>query len=326
MRVYTKVVLNMEDFSVVDEEFYEYSGDTAECKSGGAGGGSPTGTIAYPAYMQTAHNDWLNHTAADTMVYSVVDLMNAAMSGQSPFSGFTTVDVDDAFLGPNKILTNYIGPYDKLHDFSCFDVEAKYNEYITDDNALIAAAVDAESDLMDDEINSRILPKFQAGMLDINAVNSSAFVIGEALIWDSKNKALAKFSSGLRIDRLNGQAEIALKRIQVKSEFHRIITTIAAELARLYIAARHDIDSLYTELAAKDRLFDLNIYQYGVNVMSSIAGSAVSPPDPGSNKSGLGGALSGALAGAAMGAMIPGAGPIGAIAGGVLGLAGGIFG
>ena len=326
MKIYRKVVLDIDSFSTLYEDSYNYTEEVSECKSGGAGGGtSPAGTVAYPAYMQTAHNDWLNHTAADTMTYSVVDLMNAAMSGPSPYAGFATVDVDSVFLAPYKTVSNYIGPYDRLYDFSCFDVEAKYAEYITDDNARITAAVSAESDLLDDEINSKVLPRFQAGMLDINAVQTSAFTIGEALIWDAKVKQLAKFDAGIRIDRMNSQSDIALKRIGAMVDFFRLTISLSTEISRLYIASRHDIDSLYTELSAKDRLFDLGIYQYGVNVMSSIAGSAVSPPDTGSNKSGLGGALSGALSGAAMGNMLlPGG--WGAAAGGVVGFAAGLFG
>ena len=113
-------------------------------------------------------------------------------------------------------------------------------------------------------------------------------------------------------------------------EFFRLTATLSTELTRIYTAARHDIDSLYSEIAAKDRLFDLNIFQYGVNVMSSISGSAVSPPDPGSAKSGLGGALSGALAGGATGAMLgsafPGVGTVaGAGVGAAVGLAGGLL-
>jgi hypothetical protein len=324
MKIYRSITVSIDDFSTISEDSYEYSGAVEECKSGGAGGGSaPAGTVAYPDYMQTAHNDWLNHTAADTMTYSVVDLMNSAMSGASPYSGFTTVDVDAVFLAPYKTVSNYIGPYDRLADFSCFDVEAKYNEYITDDNARITAVVTAESDLLDDEINSKILPRFQAGMLDVNAVQTSAFTIGEALIWDGKAKQIAKFDAALRLDRLNSQSEIALKRISTYLEWARLSMATSIELSRIYVASRHDIDSLYTELAAKDRLFDLGIYQYGVNVMSSIAGSAVSPPDTGSNKSGLGGALSGALSGAAAGNMVlPGG--WGAAIGGVMGFAAGL--
>lgn len=305
MKVHTKVVIDMNSLEVIEDEFFEYKGPVALAKSGGAGGGSPSGTIAYPAYMQTAHGEWLNHTAADVMLYSITDLMNEAMTGPSPYSGFVTIDVDNAFLGPNKGVVNYIGPYDKLADFSCFDIEAKYAQYVSDDTLVIDAAIVAESALQNDEIDSKVLPRFQAGMLDINAVQSSAFVLGEALIHDAKDKILAKFSAQTRLDAISKSADISMRRMQIALEYHRLRISMSIELARIYATSRKDVDGLYAEIGAKDRLFDLSIYQYGVNVMSSIAGSAVSPPDT-ATRGNEAGALSGALMGAAIGAQVGG--------------------
>lgn len=323
MRVYSKVVLDIDTGLILEEESYEYHGQVAECKSGGAGGGSPAGTIVYPAHMTTAHQAWLDHTGSDTIASSVTDLMNEAMSGPSPFSGFETVDVDAAFLGPYKTVSNYVGPFDRLQDLSCFNVEAKYDEYVNDEDAKVTAAVQAHSDLLDNELLENDLPRFKAGLADFNAVQASNFISGEALIWDSKAKRLAKFDAGLRVEMITRQSEIAIRRIGVFIEFGKILTSLATEITRIYIAARHDIDTLYSEIAAKDKLFDLNVYQYGVNVMSSIAGSAVSPPDPGSNKTGMGGPLSGALAGASIGAQT--SNPYGVVIGAVLGAVAGTF-
>ena len=326
MKVYTKVVMDMDSFQTLEEESFEYEGPIALAKSGGAGGGSPSGTIAYPAYMQTTHGEWLNHTASDVILYSITDLMNEAMTGPSPYSGFVTVDVDNAFLGPNKGPVNYIGPYDKLQDFSCFDLESKFAQFVSDDTSVINAAIAAESALQNDEIDSKVLPRFQAGMLDINAVQSSTFVIGTALIQDGKNKILAKFSAATRLDAISKSAEVSMRRIQLALEYHRLRTTISIELARIYTTTKRDIDGLYAEVSAKDRLFDLSIYQYGVNVMSSIAGSAVSPPDTGT-RGDAASPLSGALMGAGMGATMFPANPALGAAGGAIfgGIAGAIY-
>lgn len=309
----------MQTLEVIEEDFHEYQGPVDLCKSGGAGGGSP-GSTAYPAYMQATHNQWLDNTGTDAMVYSITALMNIAMSGPSPFAGFPIVNVDQSFLGQYGDLSSYISPYERLTDLGCLNVDDMFNSYITDDGVIIANLIQAESDLMDDEVLTKIMPKFHAGMIDANAVQSSSFVLGEALIWGQKIKALAKSDAEIRRERLVSGQDIALKRTQLSIEYNRLLVTISIEAARIYTAARHDVDGFTAELAAKDRLFDLSIYQYGVNVMSSLHGSAVSPPDPGSGKSGFGGAISGAMSGAAMGYMVSGS-VFGAAIGGAVGLA-----
>jgi hypothetical protein len=320
MKVYTRVVIDMDTLETLEEESFEYRGPVAECKSGGAGGG--TGGASYPDHMVKVHTDWLNKDGTKKVSNSVVDLMNTAMSGDSPFTNFSTVNVDDVFLGKNVTVTSFVSPYSRLSDLGCFNIEGKYAEYLTDDDADIAAAITAESNLIDDEIYQKQLPAFQAGLDDINAVQSSSFILGEALIWDGKNKAMARVSSALRIERLNSRAEISLKRIGAYIEWSRLVTASSIEIARIYTAARHDVDGLTVEIGARDKLFDLTIYQYGVNVMSSITGSAIANADPGPGKSGLGGPLSAALSGASVGAMIPGATPATAGIGAAIGLAG----
>jgi hypothetical protein len=332
MKIYSKIVIAMDTLEVISEESYDYQGPVVECKSGGAGGGSPAGSLAYPAYMQEAHANWLNGGtgaslgARDVLSISVAGAMNAAMQGDSPFKGFEVVDTNKAFLGQYKTLSSYVSPYERIADLGCFNPDGAFADYITDDNAKITAAIVAESDALDTEIMTKIMPKFHAGMVEANAVASDAFVLGEALIWGMKVQAIAKSDAVIRLDRLNSQADIALKRVGVNLEFRRLTASLSAEITRMYTAARHDIDGFTAELAAKDKLFDLTVFQYGTNVMSSIHGSAISPPDPGSGKTGTGGALSGALSGAALGAMygstVPGIGTaVGAVGGAVLGLA-----
>ena len=58
---------------------------------GAGGGGGGTGTVAYPAYMQTIHNDWLDNTGVDTISSSVTDVMDAAL-GNSPFAAAAAYD------------------------------------------------------------------------------------------------------------------------------------------------------------------------------------------------------------------------------------------
>ena len=81
-----------------------------------------------------------------------------------------------------------------------------------------------------------------------------------------------------------------------------------------------DTDLKYDEA---DATWDLEVFQYGCNVLASIGGGVASPKgskQPSTSQSMIGGALSGAAAGGMIGGLP------GALIGGVLGAAGGLLG
>ena len=83
----------------------------------------------------------------------------------------------------------------------------------------IAAAVSAYGDRLDDRITSEVLPRFEAGMRDINAVQSSAFVIGRAIIEGMADRDVANFDAELtnkaymQRDNLLGQAHMQIDKL-----------------------------------------------------------------------------------------------------------------
>lgn len=311
----------MASMQVVEDEFYAYDGELAECKGGGS-----SGKTDYPAYMKYTHGNWMIGTSVtdgtgtgDSMTYSVVDLMNTAMGGSSPYSGFTTASPETTFFGTGGASTDYTAPFDLLQLLYSFNPETAYDGYLTDDTAEIDAMIAAHSAAMEDEVLTNTLPRFKASMNTSSATEGSAFVVGQALIWNGKQKKVDEFAAKARYDRLSQGADLALRRVAMKAEFLRTAAHMATDMTRLYLAARHEKDASTLEAAEKDALWDLSIYQYGTQVMASISGSATSH---GTKSSSGGAALSGALAGAATGAMAFPANPaMGAAGGAAIGLA-----
>jgi hypothetical protein len=78
------------------------------------------------------------------------------------------------------------------------------------EEADILADVAAFADVLDDEINTKVLPEYRRGMQDINAVVSSAFPIGEAIIWAFRDRDVAKHNSALRLAAAGKNADILL--------------------------------------------------------------------------------------------------------------------
>jgi len=85
--------------------------------------------------------------------------------------------------------------------------------------AQISAATTAYGNRLDDRITSEVLPRFQAGMRDINAVQSSAFVIGRAIIEGMADRDVANFDADLTYkaflqrDNLLGQAHMQIDKL-----------------------------------------------------------------------------------------------------------------
>ena len=288
-----------------------------------SGGGGSSGKVDFPDHMKVAHKDWLDDTGTDNMTFSIVDLMNTAMTGNSPYNGYAPKEPDAAFFESGNTLANYRTPYELLSCFDQWGIDAAFDTYMADDASYITAAIAAYSDSLDDEVNTTLLPKFKAGMANINATMASTFVIGAAQIWDSKGKKVAETEANIRLQRLQQGAEISLKRIGALVDWRRTITSMSAELARLYLAASFERDNNYYEKLHKDATWDMEMYSYGTQVMACISGTASTVNTP-QKASALGGAISGALSGAAAGAMV--GGPVGAAIGGALGLAGSLFG
>ena len=178
---------------------------------GGSGGGGSAGEVDYPAYMEAFQGSILDHGGADTITSSTIDLINAAL-GNSPFAaamaydplarvtmmGQTIIDfVSDALADvDDDLLATYYAKAAALIDGDLawptiqamtrinaldpnvvdtyLDAIANIDTNLGDDTD-IDADVAAFADRLDLEITSKVLPRFEGGMRDINAVVSSAF-------------------------------------------------------------------------------------------------------------------------------------------------------
>jgi hypothetical protein len=87
------------------------------------------------------------------------------------------------------------------------------------DESEVDASTNAQRAIVSDQLTADILPRFQAGMRDINAVQSSAFVIGRAVIEGMGQRDVTKFDSDLRYkaflqrDNLLGQAHMQIDKL-----------------------------------------------------------------------------------------------------------------
>ena len=271
--------------------------------SGGGGSGGGTYTMRYASYIEDRHKVFLN----DTYTY------RRSVISDNPYNDFTAVPVDAGFFGTGYILASFPSLFDLYGKFVAgLDIDALWEELLESSTESPAAAnlVKAESALLDDELDTSLLPKFMTGMRDLNATMSSTFIVGKALLLDTKQKAVAKFSAELKW-KLVG---VAQDRYKAHLAWNMEVANSYSNLFKTYFAIKEGITRLNYDLEAKDSLWPLTVMDYERANLGALQGAM---KQSGEESSSGGNILGGALSGAAAGGMV--AGPWGALGGAMLG-------
>jgi hypothetical protein len=300
---------------------------------GGSSGGGSSGKVDYPDYMKDWHGRVLDDSGTDSLSTSITAVMDAAL-GNSPWAAYTAYDPDADIAAYEAAVSDYatiLAGIDYTVDWASFyaqavaTIDAAADDIVDDD-------VDAYADTLDDELTTKVLPRFRAGMRDVNAVVSSAFVIGQAVIEGFRDRDVARHASKLRValvtganssylEAVNQMTNLMINRLNYEDSYAKLMI----EANRIKIVAKKEESELNSRYDESDALWDLEVFKYGGNMLASIAGAAVNEgvEGPSTGASMIGGALSGAAAGAMIAGASKGAiaGPVGAIIGGVLGAA-----
>jgi len=144
--------------------------------------------------------------------------VQAAMS----IGSLTNLTVSDA-----SVLDKSVGDAGAVGDISVSDVSVLDKsvgdadvvsdaDEITD--AEIILDVDAFADQLDDEIVSKVLPRFEGGMRNINSVMSSAFAVGRSIIEGFRDREVAKHNSGLRVNAALKNADVDMANMQKNAQ------------------------------------------------------------------------------------------------------------
>lgn len=337
--------------------------------SSGGGGDTyppnPNHIIQYADYVQTWHQTGLSQT------YS---LWNSAMAYNPYQYWLTPYDPDadiDAMLAAlnaycNVLLNFHNGSLDVAVVAAAFDYAKGIQTFVPQTNLLahlsgVQATLDAElltTDEIDESVNQyseqlqadieeKVIPQFEAGMRDINAVMSSSFLIGEALIYAEKDRNVAKYRADLLLSQwsdrnkalvniahqltemdmkvLSGDlqfAEMAGKFWIQGVEYKRLITDKIIDVLRMKIVAKKEESDEQLRRYVEYEKWPIALSQYFGSMLGSAGGGhAVPEGTGGGGGSSISSVLGGVMAGASVGALFNSetGGAWGSIAGGVLG-------
>lgn len=288
--------------------------------SGGGGGGGGENIVRYAPYIESKHSTFLNTSE------SYGNSLRPASA--SPYSNYTELDFADAFYGSGYAISSFPSLYDMFGKFMAgLDIEALFDQVLNDvqNASTIQAAVVAHRDLLDDDIEQTILPRFQEGMRDINAVMSSSFVIGKGIIENARVKKLAEFDADLRYKLIPVASEIFAKHLA----WNQGVIGTYLSVMQLVIQTKFDSDGRNYEMLAKDKLWPFTVLEQERANLGALQGAMSSTAGQTGVSTGakvLGGALSGAAAGASIGSVVPGIGTaVGAAGGAIVGGLSGLF-
>lgn len=280
--------------------------------------------VRYAPYLERAHK-WIlnddNDVAPNTTAFT---LFNDAL-GKSPYDQMDIHNPDEGMFGYKEDgetlwhISNFPSVYDLFGKFMagldvCSLWHKLYEEVVH--GPAVNDAISAHSAVLKDEIDGTVMPSFLAGMRDINAINSSSFIVGKALIYDGHIKRVNEFAGNARLKMI----EVATQMWSKHLEWNSNVVKMYGTLFELYYNTRHQTDARTAEYLVKHQLWNLNLLDYTRSILGALNGAPAASTGGGSGPSQTQQAVGGALSGAATGAMV--GGPWGAAIGGVIGLAG----
>jgi hypothetical protein len=289
---------------------------------GSSGGGGGTGAVDYPDYMEVFHSNMLGGSdPAGTLTVShhyLTEAIDVAMHA-NPYTGVSAYNPDTPVASMQTAIADVVTLVTMAGVTSFSTFLSAIHAAI--DSTVIASSVASYSSVLQDELDTVAIPKFEAGMRDINAVMSSAFVIGRAILQDSKSKQVAKYTADLETHKISSVFDIAMKILDER----RLLAHLRVEAYRMQVAAKKEEADENMRIDVAESKWEFDVWQLSGNILASIGGARGNPSTAQENApSAIGGAMSGAAAGALIGSQIaPGIGTaIGAAAGGIAGIFG----
>jgi hypothetical protein len=284
---------------------------------------SVSGEVDFPAYMKIVHADWIANTdgdgnSPDKLLSSVTDIMNDALTN-NPLSGLAAFPASPSLVSI-------------LNELTAFKTIVDSMSAITDWNSAINAAasnnvaINAYEAILDDQVETNALPKFNAGMRNINAVQTSAFTIGQSLIYAFKQRDVAKFQADVTM----GGTKQIISMMNDRVNAGKALLSATIEAYRIKIVAEKEETDENIQLSERRAKWKLDVFQTGANLLASITGAAAALPGESrssTTRTAIGGALSGAALGSMIGGMVGGenSNTIGAGLGAAAGLAASFF-
>lgn len=328
-------------------------------------GGGAAGKISYPEYISIAHGQLLNHDADDEPDRSIVQVLNDTILN-NPFIGEMAFNPDDELERAYTAITTMrtlVNAIDPTGDYSTalLAMSASVDQVINDDyitgpvptisidDSTLDADTTAFAAIQTQLLENTVLPPWKAGMHNINAVTSSAFVIGEAIIRAMNQQDIAKYSSGVRTQIVAKNAEfnadflkqredskvkfnvqrnemirsitdVTMNMLMQSIAFNNELTMRGIQYAQVHIASKFDEKESELLIEESEAKWEMDLFQPVASFIGAMSsgGGVGAPKKPSRAVSVISSTIGTAATGASIGASVA--------AGTAAGSSGGIYG
>jgi hypothetical protein len=225
-----------------------------------------TTVMRYAPYVEEHHNIFLDAMTAQREVAIAV----------SPFASYTFDVIDEDFFGVGYLVSSFASLHDMFGKFMAgLDIETLWNAAVT---AVLTPSevqdhINAQKEILDAQVILKTLPNFQHKMRDINAVMSSSFVVGTAMIEDKKIKDLGVICT----EAIAQLIPTAQKQWKDALDWNKGLITTYAKLMRDYFSSRMTTDEAHYKMKTDDLLWPFTVLDYerkGLKALSPVTKQA----------------------------------------------------
>jgi hypothetical protein len=247
-----------------------------------SGGSHGSGKVEYPKFI----DDMAQATFGTAPAYGVDGLASwvSAHEDDNPYEDIDAYDPTQALGRMVEAVisfSNYVEDIDHLGDYSGIldTAEAKANESdsILSDSAISEAV--SQFAARERQQHNLSLSRFESGMAEINAVQSSSFVLGREMLEEEFTRKVADFDAQLTVEGLRMRQQYTEKAAGEMFRFllglvdaRKALYATESEYARVKIMSERDQYDRDVILNHKERHWPLELYQYLANQMAAVGG------------------------------------------------------
>lgn len=242
---------------------------------GGGSGGSSSTTYTYPEWVRS------NYERANEQVYEGV----TAAKANNPFK--------HAPVDPAILIANWQKTDDWMDEqLYALDPKTLFDSLVSGPGSVpssilglvnrpeIREFVEGHTSQIMRAVEEEVLPKFRRGMQNIGAVNTSAFKIGEALIWSGHIRDLDNLYMTTVVNKLLDMTQSSLSKVQDdymrKLEQSMQFYKMSLELEKAIHGAQSEYNSGYNEFLQAQGMWPVQLNKDLISAAGSWQASAAS--------------------------------------------------
>lgn len=197
----------------------------------------------------------------------------------NPYDEYDVVDVENAFFGTGYTIASFEPLMDMFgRSMAGMDIEQIWTNVFNDrmNKPEISEDVKKEITLLDQEYDKKVIPEYKFSMREVNAVNSSTYVIGMAKIESQRVKQRGR----LMLQSMDGIIPLVnTAHAREMNWLHETVTGYGIYMKQYYMAKTYVSESNYRMNVAKE-LWDVTVWDYCRKPLAALKPLLSQPGQP----------------------------------------------